>query len=404
LAVAAVFALGVGIHLLGRASDSETSSTLSPLLIEAEALFARAQAMLPDEDAPAGPPSTPKWSEARLLFAQAALKFGLGGSNRRRARALHQEAWCLRPNHDPNGTWEETIRLFDEAARVSKDSGDGEGWAVSMRAKGTCLHRDENPDGDWPAALAIADEVIAHCRTGRGFLGTLGDALHDRGWCLQPDNNLDSKNWAPSIAAYEEAERIQSGLSPTRWSRLQQANSAYQQGWCWQPGHHPEGAWPRAIRHYERAIEMFTAISDVTGRADGLRQVGKALLASDDSKDGWARATVALQEAADLYAEARNRGEEIRILELLGKTIRPDMDKRGSWARAGVVYSRLGALCSDDDPWLLGETLFAQALCRCEGDWKRAGAEERELIGRAEAALREAGDEERADEIASVLK
>lgn len=400
-ALALAIALGIGRKLIQR--SSEPPPTPSPLLPVAEALFDRAQEMKSRNDGTPDPSRPAKWKDAGRLFAQSAATFGQAGDVRRRARALHQQAWCLRPNRDPDGTWEETIRLFDEAARLSKASQDRLGWATSLLAKGQCLHPDENPAGNWAAALAIADEVIAYCRTDPSLQAELGDALHDRSWCLLPTNNPDAKDWTLPTAAAEEAERVQGGL-PTRRSRLQRANSAFQQGWCWQPGHHPDGSWPRAIRHYEQALEVYVALDDAAGRADALRQLGFAWLDSESTEASWTRATGALRDAADLYGGLGNRREQARLLERLGRALRPDREPRGSWGDARAVYETLSTIYSDSEPWRLAEALFALALCRCEGDWKRATADDRAIVGRAEALLRESDDDERADEVASVLE
>ncbi len=401
MALAMVAALVLGGKLLRRSSDPPL--TASRLLAAAEARYSLAEAMIPENGERSDPSNPPKWKEAGRLFAQSAVMFGQAGDDRRRARAVHQQAWCLRPNHDPDGSWEETISLFDEAARLSKVSNDRLGWATSLRVKGTCFHPDENPAGDWAKALAIADEVIAYCRTDPELQEELGDALHDRGWCLLPDNNPSVTDWALPVAAFEEAERLQSRLQ-TRWSRRQCANSVFQQGWCWQPGHHPAGTWSRAIRHYEQALEAFASLDDLWGQADTLRELGGAWLASGGTGDSWTRATVALQDAADLFGDLGDPREQARVLETLGRALRPDLEPRGSWSRAHAVYARLSALYPDSEPWRLAEALFACALCRCEGDWQQAKAEERAMVGRAEALLRESGDDERADEVAAMLK
>lgn len=251
-------------------------------------------------------------------------------------------------------------------------------------------------------ALAIFDEVIVLCRHEQAT-EELGDALCERAWCLTPRYNPAVSDWARPLAAYEEAESVfAKGSSAKSLSR--RALSVYSQGWCLQPDNNPDGSWSRAVATYEIAARMYAAIPPARGQANTARQLGRCLLPSRNPEGDWGRAISALETAANRYHDLGDSRGELRVLEEIGHALRPDTNEHGSWPRAGSVYARVGALVPTSQPWRLAEALFAQALCRCEGDWKHAGPPERELVARAAGLLRESGDDDRADEMTSVLE
>jgi len=277
--------------------------------------------------------------------------------------------------------------------------------ARALRLAGSCLSPGWNPEGDWAVALAVADEVIAACRPYPEQREYLVRGLLERGWCLLPDNDPSRKDWALPVVALEEVDRLCQGKGAKPDLRTWHADALFQQAWCRQPGHHPDGSWEQARTLYVRALRIYEVLEHDAGHADCLRQIARLFLEPDYRGRNRERGVAMLKEAVGLYRTLGNRAEQVRNLKHLAGVLRPDLaEGAGSWKEAEAVYEQLAALHSEEEPFERGEALFVQALCRVGGDWSAADDEVRHLVGEAEDLFRVAGDDERADEVAAVLK
>lgn len=397
LAVAAVAVAFAVTHARPSALEAARQTRI------AEETYARAERVLeqagPGDDAE----NLHRWAQGRELFSTAAAQFAAAGNHQEEGRALYEAALCTDPRNAADQTWDAAIRRFREAVRVGRAAGDEIGCARATSMLGVCLMPTVNPEGDWEQARTHLTAAVEALRRWK-ITAELGDVLVDLARCHHPDVVGARGDWAHARGLYEEAERaFADGELPESGRAL----AAFELARSWRPDVDPAGDWARAIEGFTRASKLYAEASDARGEADALLELGTCILRSGSpaaDAGGALGAIRALQRAAGLYRTLGFTDGEVSALTTLSDGLRPDRSPVGDWARAHDAFARLVEALAQRDPEASGEALYAQALCSCHGLWSRAGEVERRLVRRAEALMRSAGRDARADEMAASLR
>lgn len=372
----------------------------------AEETYARAERVVEEAGPGDDAENLRRWARGRELFSAAAEQFAAAGRHQEEGRALYQAALCTDPRNAADQTWDAAIRRFRDAARVGRAAGDEIGCARAASMLGVCLMPTVNPEGDWEQARTHLTEAVAILRR-RRIPAELGDALVDLARCHRPDVVGASGDWARVRALYEEAERAFADVADDERPESGGALAVLEWARSWRPDVDPAGDWARAIDGFTRASKLYAQADDRRGEADAQLELGTCILRGGSSvagAGGALGAIRALQRAAGLYRTLGFTEGEVSALSTLSDGLRPDRSPTGDWARAHDAFARLVEALGQRDPVASAEALYAQALCACEGLWSRAGEVERRLVGRAEALLRGAGRDARADEMAASLR
>jgi hypothetical protein len=145
-----------------------------------------------------------QWQRAEELYTAAARLRAVAGKPSERWLTLHNFAWAMQPDRNPQGDWNRAAALVLEAALLGESAAvkDVGGTFFNLA---DCLSPLNNPAGNWNGTAAALAKA-ARLRTLAGNKRCVGDSLWALAQSQRPDKN-PAGNWATAAALFAEAGR-----------------------------------------------------------------------------------------------------------------------------------------------------------------------------------------------------
>jgi len=344
-------------HLWGKAGDR---------LRQGEALFWQAYCLRPDNN-PNG-----DWGRALKLYENASRLMDSEKSRAEQGASLYWQAYCQNPDNNPNGNWSLAAELYGKAAQAQGKSGNIKMKARSLYWQAVCLEPNNNPNGDWDRAAALYGEsakIFAEMdeKTRQNY------SLYGQAFCLQPNNNPNG-DWDRAAAVYAESVKILGEIG----DREAQGIRLAQQAFCLSPDNNPNGDWGRAVALYGESAQLLGEVVNKQGQGSSLFWQAFCLQPNNNPNGDWDQALELYALSARLYGEAGDKKAQAGSLQRKAFCSRPDKNLNGNWSRAASFYAEASQLYGEaGDKQSQAGSLFSQGLCSrpdksSSGDWARA--------------------------------
>jgi hypothetical protein len=343
------------------AESARVSGAAGDIAAQASALFAQGEALRNDGNS---------WVGAEAAYAASADRFAAAKAPLDQGRALHQQAWCVQPDHDSAGSWAAAGALYAQAAKI-RDA-DPAGAGDSLHAQGMTVEPDVNKDGNWQSAAAL----FAQAAEKRGIAnnpGLQGISLFQQAWCTMPGNNPGG-SWPRATALFAQSAKLRQAAGDAAGA----GGSLFFQAYSLEPDNNPDGAWDQALALYAQSAAACAAGADIANQARAVYQQGWCQEPTNNPGGAWDAAIGLYTQAAQLYNQVKNDARAGMAFSRKGQCQQPGNNTAGSWDAAAASFAAAAAayLAAGDD-LNQAENLFNQGFClqpsnNPNGDWTQA--------------------------------
>jgi hypothetical protein len=350
------------------------------------------------KDEPTTNQSAP-WRRCFERYEQLAKDCGANGLLHWRAVAMHGQAWCCQPDHDPERTWSEAIALYRSAinlymqpslAEEDKEIDPDKESGSSNYQLGMCLAPSHNPDGSWKEsreyfALAVKQFELAEEDDWRArALLWLGHATRPR--------NGENGNWQECAALFEKSLSL---FRATK-NREFQAEVLYHLAMARRPDRNPDGSYEQLIEYLSESASLSRDLGQPEKLASTTEILAKYYEPWINPRGSVIEAQRFHAESAKCWHECKNAHDEaIQLLRLAECSI-PTNDPNGTWDKPlEMLSSTMELAVSTRDQNLIADYMYIRACCIVQGGQAPLTAEASELFNSARKIYGALGNRDR---------